>query len=520
VLAALRRALAALGPRRRFLAVALPLALFFVWPLWAARIIPLHDLPNHLARITALHYVNDPRWNLSPYYQRSLQLVPYLGHFYLVHLLTYVFRDVTLANRVFMSAYLVSAPLCGLAFARATGRSPWLALFTLPLAVSLYFQWGFISFCAGALLLLPALAALFRLLDEPSRRGAVAVAAWCATLYLFHIVPWSAFGLYACLLLVVELAQRRWRGPLLAVLAMLPSLVMMLIGVLQARSFGYFGKGGWDAQMDTPGRLMQRALAMINLWNPSERDEWIALSLMLLLLLLVVSDAGPTPDEPLRRRLRIPLAFVTFVALAFFTPFWIRRPFNWWMINQRFLLPAALLAIFFPRGALRGWRAALMTAAVAVMLLLPPSLAKAYRDFSRRAEPLIALIEETPLGSNTLLLHSPPGHRQFQDPQLAPEMTYWREMYNYPLVLRGGYDPYIYDDGFPIKRIRALPAPKVERAAELIYTPDEQRFNPATMLKDWDYYIVADDNLESMPVDGVGKVQAAGRWVLLRNLTK
>ena len=148
------------------------------------------------------------------------------------------------------------------------------------------------------------------------------------------------------------------------------------------------------------------------------------------------------------------------------------------MVNQRFLLPAALVAIFFPRGALRGWRALLMAGAVAVMLILPPSLALVYRDFSRRAEPLISLIESTPLGSNTLVLHSPPGQRKFQDPMLAPEMTYWREMYNYPLVLRGGYDPYLYDDGFPIKRIRALPAPKVERAAEIIYSPSEQHFNP------------------------------------------
>ena len=50
------------------------------------------------------------------------------------------------------------------------------------------------------------------------------LAAWCATLYLFHIVPWSGFGVYAGLLFVVELAQRRWRGPLFAALATLPSL--------------------------------------------------------------------------------------------------------------------------------------------------------------------------------------------------------------------------------------------------------------------------------------------------------
>src|SRR6202012_4927353 len=116
------------GKRHRFwLAVWLPLSLWFVSPLWSARLLPLHDLPNHLARITALHHLNDPSWNLAAYYRRSIQLVPYLGHFYLVHLLAYVTGSVISANLVFMIAYILATPLCGMAFARATGRSPYLA---------------------------------------------------------------------------------------------------------------------------------------------------------------------------------------------------------------------------------------------------------------------------------------------------------------------------------------------------------------------------------------------------------
>ena len=125
--------------------------------------------------------------------------MPYFAHFYLVHLLTYVTRSVVVANTIFMTAYIVATPLCGFAFARATGRSPWLALLLLPLAVSIYFQWGFIAFCAGVMLMLPAMAALYRLLDAPTLRGAIALALWTAALYLFQIVPWAAFGAYAIL---------------------------------------------------------------------------------------------------------------------------------------------------------------------------------------------------------------------------------------------------------------------------------------------------------------------------------
>ena len=520
-IAATARALVqTLRPHAVWLAIWLPLALWFAHPLWSARLLPLHDLPNHLARISALHHLNDPSWNLAAYYRRSLQLVPYLGHFYLVHVLAYVTGSVVSGNLVFMVAYILATPLCGLAFARATGRSPYLAFLLLPLAVSIYFQWGFISFCAGVMLLLPALAALYRLLDAPSRNRAIIVGVWCATLYLFHIVPWSAFGAYAIILIVLELTAKRTRGPLLAAIAMAPSLLMLVVGMRQARSFGYFGGHRYDAQTDTPGKLLSRALTMINWWQTENRDEWILVGLMLALLLLVVTDHGDAIDtgEPWRQRIRIPLAFCLFIAAAFATPFWIRQPFNWWMVNQRFLFPAACIALFFPRGPIRGARAGILAVAIIATLWLPPAMAMHYRNFSNRAAPLVDLIQATPLGSNTLVL-TLPGH-SFEDPDLAPQMTIWRELHNYPLVYRGGYDPYLYDDGFPIKRISELPAPKVARAAETIHSPDETKFHPETMLRAWDYIIVTDEDRESLPPDGMAELRHAGRWTLYRSLLR
>jgi hypothetical protein len=154
---------------------------------------------------------------------------------------------------------------------------------------------------------------------------------------------------------------------------------------------------------------------------------------------------------------------------------------------------------------------------VALMLLLPSRMARHYINFSRRAAPLIALIQTTPLGSNTLMLHPPPP-RAFDDPTVAPGMATWRELYNYPLVYRGGYDPYLYDDGFPIRRIRGLPAPKVERAAETVHMPSETQFDPQSMMQDWDYFIVPTESLNAMPPDGVKSIATAGRWTLFRNL--
>lgn len=518
-LATLRRRLGGLLPvgLTAWCAVALPLTLWYVRPLWATRYLPLHDLPNHLARITAYHHLHDPSWHLSPYYAPSLQLVPYLGHYLLVDGLAYLCGGVVRADTLFLTLYVLATPVCGLVFARATGRSPWLALLLLPLAYSLFFQWGFIAFCVGSMLLLPALAALYRLLDEPTPRRAVGLGLWTAALYLFHIVPWAALGLLALVLFAFELAARRTRGPLWASLAMAPSLGMLALGLHQARRFGYLGDHRYEAQVDGPSKLLSRAAELVDLWQHSHLDEWVLVGIALLVLLLLFTDSAS--PAPARQRVRVPAAFITFVGLALVTPFWIKEPFNWWMVNLRFLLPAAEVAIFLPRGPVGGGRSVALAAAVVLTTLLPGPMARNYADFGRRLAPLIALVEATPLGANTLVVHEPPP-RTFTDPVLAPKVTYWREVYNYPLVLRGGYDPYLYDDGFPVKRIHALPAPKVERAATHITSQEEQAFDPVTMMQGWDYFIVHAAASAAMPPDGAMLVQQAGDWLLYRNLTR
>src|SRR5207302_10586158 len=153
--------------------------------------------------------------------------------------------------------------------------------------------------------------------------------------YLFQVVPWAAFGVYAIFVLAVELACRRWRGPLYAAAAMAPSLVMLAVGMRQARAIGYFGEARYEAISDAPAKLLSPATTMINWFQSETTDEWIAIGVMMILILLVVSDGGARTDraagaDPWRRRVRIPLAFVTFVAMAFATPFWVKHPFNWW----------------------------------------------------------------------------------------------------------------------------------------------------------------------------------------------
>jgi hypothetical protein len=362
--------------------------------------------------------------------------------------------------------------------------------------------------------------------DGRNWRPAVGLALTTAALYLCHILPWGAFGVYAFLILIIELSSRRWRGAVTAAAAMLPSLALFWMGWKRAHRVGYFHEGAkYDAVKDNAWTLLKRIAMCFNLWQQTDLDEWVQLGLVVVVILLIISDGGPEPDVPLRKRLRVPVALVAFLLMTALTPFWIKKPFNWWMINLRFLMLAIAVAAFLPRGAIRGARAWLLGAGLCVSTLLPLYMARNYRDFSSRAEPIVRLLAEVPQGSNTLLLQTPPGpgvagDRSFADPVMAPEMAIWREVYNYPLVYRGGYDPYMYDDGFPVRRINELPAPLVESALVKVFTYEAKKFQPTTMLHGWDYFILKTDYLDAMPPDGVVRVDVIAGWALYHNLLK
>lgn len=490
---------------------------WFAWPLLSTSVLPLHDLPNHLARISALHHLNDPRWNLSRFYARSVGLVPYLGHFYVVHLLAYVF-GVVRANLLYLVAYVVGAPLCGVVYARATGRSPWLALLILPLAVGYFFQWGFVSFCVGMVLMLPASALCYRTLDEPSPRRALGLFAITSALYFCHVVPWAAFGVYVMVLLGFELAARRWRSAAWTAGATGASLVWFLFGMLRASSIGYFHHSGLHVERDSPARLIRRSAQLIDLFANQTVEEWIYVILALAVLALVITDAGRS-DEPVRVRARVPLAVALMLLCALLLPFAIHEPISWWMINLRFVGLAAMFALFLPRGPIVEARALVLVVAVAASLILPVRMAHAWREFSDRVEPLVRLIQTTPMGSATLLLHAPPP-RVFTDPALMPDAAVWRELYNLPLVYRGGFSPYLYDDGFPVRKIASLPAPLVESAG--VHATDSQKhFDPDVMSKGWDYLITRTADAPAvLPPDGVIREGIQGEWSLYKNLRK
>ncbi|HEX4458640.1 MAG TPA: hypothetical protein VIA18_11760, partial [Polyangia bacterium] len=182
-------------------------------PIWHQRLLPHLDTPNHLALVRAWHNYHDASYKIAEHYALRVRPVPYFLFYFTIDLLMYVV-PIEVANKLFLSAYVVLYPLAILSLARALKRSPWLALGGFLLAFNQNWIYGFSSFLMGTAFMFFSLAALFRLLDDGRARHAWALAVFCILCYFSHVEAWFCFGIAAISMLI--LYRRQWRRGLLA----------------------------------------------------------------------------------------------------------------------------------------------------------------------------------------------------------------------------------------------------------------------------------------------------------------
>ena len=194
-------------------------------PLWTTRHLPIVDLPQHLHLISVLHRLGDATTlNPTTFTLRS-ELTPYLGYYYLVSLLNWLL-PLEMANRVFLSAYVVAFPLSVALLLRALGRPAWPSVLTLPFAYGDSFAWGFVNFVA-ALPIAIASCALFALaVSDPARRRTwAALLAFAATaVLLFHVQAYAFLAVALPFLLLTTCRCRPARDPLSLSLRIVPRI--------------------------------------------------------------------------------------------------------------------------------------------------------------------------------------------------------------------------------------------------------------------------------------------------------
>ncbi|HXU71365.1 MAG TPA: hypothetical protein VN947_18660 [Polyangia bacterium] len=485
-------------------------------PIWNQRLLPQLDTANHLALVRGWHNFHDPSYHIADWYKLRVRPVPYFLFYLTIHLLLYVCQ-IEIANKLFLSAYVILFPLSVLALARALKRSPWLALSGFVLTFNQNWIYGFGSYLMGTCFMFLSLAWLLRWLDGGRRWTLWALGVSSILAYFGHVMPWFCFGLCAIAMLLLHV--RNWRRGLWAALAMLPSVGFALAAYIEEKhDHSYFKngegleslKGTWR---DFPTLVMEFPRRVMELF-PGNLDRDILIVVTLTIVALAIWGGVRRREDDPAQQARIKVLLIVLGLTYCLLPYKITQPMSWWYVSPRVPSMMAVLIVLWP--AMRfdtPWRRMAMLPVIACAIILPLTLAHLYRDFSRRNAPFMQLVEETPRGSTVLVvvrnMMRGPGSEELSGDPVSSAPVYWH-FSSWPMALHGGYDPYIFDQGIPVQPVRKLKAPPWANtdSFELRQAPEFQ------------YYIVRDPSDEMDREPSLKVKERLGNWVLYQRIHK
>jgi len=481
-----------------------------LFPVWHQRLLPMLDTPNHLALVRGWHNFHDPAWHISDYYQLRLRPVPYMLFYAFIHLALYL-TSIEVANKLFLSLYLILFPLSVLALARALKRSPWLALGAFALAFNQNWIYGFSSYLMSTAFFFFSLSLLFTYLRDGGRWRAWLLCLSCMVMYFGHVLPWFLFGITA--MVVLAIFWLKWRRVIWASLAMSPSLalgVLAYVGDKAERAYMRNGDGFTGSWRDFPTDVMEFPRRVMELF-PGRLDYFVlAVIAMTVVGLLIWRGAGRDGEQ--KRETRI-LGWVLIVlGVAYLAlPYNISKPLSWWYVSPRLPSLMAPALLLLPALRIEGARRLLLLPMIVACLALPIKLARLYRDFSNRSAPFMRLVEEVPRGKSCFVVYRGMMRGINSEEKSGDIVTsapvYWH-FTSWPMALRGGFSPHAFDQGVPIKPVHPLTAPNYN-SADLF----DIRQAP-----DFDYYLVRTP-LESMELEpSIKQVDALGEWVLFKRV--
>jgi hypothetical protein len=502
---------------RPFLACFVVLAVASLVPVWAIRYHPLPDLAVHLAATAVVHFHDDPHFDLAQYYTLHLGLVPYWGYYAPMHLLAYPLGLAT-ANRAVLSLYVVGLPAGMGVLARRLGRSVALCLFGFPLVWCFNFYVGFISCCIGFALVPFALASFDAFCARSSWGRGVLAAVLGIALYFTHPLPWGLYlacaGLLGLFHAVPEGEDRLTAVAHRAVVWLVPFVVGLHFtihgaGLNMAQTAQGF-RGSYVPWRESAGELYHW------IWDncSGPEDEILAAILVVAWVALRVVARRPasgSPSSPWRERLpallhgwRAEACAATALGAYFLLPRSILSPAYWWGINLRFAPMAALFGALCIPGAITRRRRWLLAPVVLAGLGFAVDTWIHWQvamRFTAGFDDVAAKIEE---GERVLFVIYPPWH----DPSVV-NINY---ALIYPDVLqaqRGGYMPWNFDEGFPLRYAKRFPAPSW-REHDFRWEAHARYYDDVVTFQQ------GDRNPFGSHSQNVKEVVASGKWILWR----
>lgn len=255
-------------------------------PLLVTGVLPMADLPEHMAQVAIWKHFADPCHRFSDIYRLNWA-TPYL----LGYVLTRLFAGfVTVSAAVKLTVWLsiVTLPLSVRALLRRGGGDVWWSLLAFPLAYGYSFYWGFLNFSIALPIAIYAIALLY---DAPRRH--VAIAALGMLLIVAHVLLFAFFGVVA---VCVAIARRSFR----LVLAVLPPFALTVIYLLRLRrepaaAYDLTWNAGTARFFDFP------SLLFANSWEPAALP-------LLAALVSAIAVARPSLTRDFARWLLVGLA--------------------------------------------------------------------------------------------------------------------------------------------------------------------------------------------------------------------
>lgn len=202
---------------RLFLPLLCVISILLLVPLFVIDILPLHDYPNHLARMHVIRDLGESPM-LQRYYEIQWEILPNLAMDILVPPLAQLV-PLELAGKLFCAVILLSTvpAVAALHWALHGKVSLW------PLAASLFvynyvFMFGFLNYLAGVNLALAGVALWVRLRNLPPRWSLLLFTGYSTLLFFTHLY---ALGVYGVIVAGYELSRLHekeagqadsWRG--------------------------------------------------------------------------------------------------------------------------------------------------------------------------------------------------------------------------------------------------------------------------------------------------------------------
>lgn len=400
------------------------LAVLNVLPLFAAKMLPFTDLPEHVAVMASLAHYFDPAWRVAEHYAVVFGRSQYLLYHLLGAALTFVVRDATLANRFLLVAVGIGYPFGLRALLRAFHRDERLAVFALPLFWNRALVVGFLPYVASLPVLLFALAVLAREESVPRKPSRLALLA--VLLFYLHLNAYLVFVVCAAAMVLVSTftewrhADRSGRTKA-AALALLKHLVWILPSLLCAGVFWVLGKmtihseslseQGEIGTMSAKRSAHAFVLWAHDLWWSHVDDVCAAFFWGAFLALWVYGLVRRDRNETLYGRAAIPFAFT--LAIYFLLPF---RVGAGTMLNVRFAPLLALFAIVLLKPpATKVTTALIGLVGVLSVVTSVNSAWEIQRSAAEEVSGLEALLDKTTMGSRlvTLSFHERSGRNHF-----------------------------------------------------------------------------------------------------------